>query len=202
METGRGLRARRCLLLPAEPPAAALDRGAPSRQGHDDLRGLPSRADRHPCCPRPAAREGSCILGHLVPSRERHRLRRQRRRAYPAKPKIGIRASAPNELWHIDTTVGGERSSTNGQALFRGAQLKTAAKKKFKRRLADRRSLEPPKIPGSSARAPTRKLMESEDVTRGMILVDNGVALYGVARTRHFSPGCPDRQRGLAQGFR
>ena len=34
-----------------------------------------------------------------------HRLRRPRRRVHPAKPKVGIRASAPNELWHIDTTV-------------------------------------------------------------------------------------------------
>ena len=31
--------------------------------------------------------------------------RRPRRRLYPAKPKVGIRANAPNELWHIDVTV-------------------------------------------------------------------------------------------------
>ena len=31
--------------------------------------------------------------------------RRPRRRVYPAKPKEGIRAYAPNELWHIDVTV-------------------------------------------------------------------------------------------------
>jgi len=35
----------------------------------------------------------------------RHRLRRPRRRVHPAKPKIGIRASRPNEVWHVDTTV-------------------------------------------------------------------------------------------------
>lgn len=35
----------------------------------------------------------------------RHRLRRPRRRVHPAKPKVGIRASASNEIWHIDTTV-------------------------------------------------------------------------------------------------
>jgi transposase InsO family protein len=35
----------------------------------------------------------------------RHRLRRPRWRVHPAKPKVGIRASAPNEIWHIDTTV-------------------------------------------------------------------------------------------------
>jgi transposase InsO family protein len=32
-------------------------------------------------------------------------LRRPRRRVYPQKPKVGIRASAPNEIWHLDTTV-------------------------------------------------------------------------------------------------
>ena len=30
---------------------------------------------------------------------------RPRKRLYPEKPKIGIRASAPNEIWHIDTTI-------------------------------------------------------------------------------------------------
>jgi len=31
--------------------------------------------------------------------------RRPRSRVYPAKPKVGIRANAPNELWHIDVTI-------------------------------------------------------------------------------------------------
>jgi len=35
----------------------------------------------------------------------RHRWRRPRRRVHPAKPKTGIRASKPNEFWHVDTTV-------------------------------------------------------------------------------------------------
>ncbi len=34
-----------------------------------------------------------------------HKWRRPRKRIHPAKPKIGIRAAAPNEIWHIDTTV-------------------------------------------------------------------------------------------------
>ena len=34
-----------------------------------------------------------------------HQWRRPRQRIHPAKPKIGIRASLPNELWHIDTTL-------------------------------------------------------------------------------------------------
>jgi len=31
--------------------------------------------------------------------------RRPRGRVHPAKPKVGIRASRPNEIWHIDTTL-------------------------------------------------------------------------------------------------
>jgi len=33
-----------------------------------------------------------------------HKWRRPRRRIHPSKPKLGIRASAPNEIWHVDTT--------------------------------------------------------------------------------------------------
>jgi putative transposase len=31
--------------------------------------------------------------------------RRPRLRVHPAKPKVGLRTSAPDEIWHIDTTV-------------------------------------------------------------------------------------------------
>ena len=34
-----------------------------------------------------------------------HHWRRPRQRIHPAKPKIGIRASGPNQIWHIDTTL-------------------------------------------------------------------------------------------------
>ena len=34
-----------------------------------------------------------------------HRWRRPRHRVHPAKPKVGIRASRANEIWHIDTTL-------------------------------------------------------------------------------------------------
>jgi transposase InsO family protein len=36
---------------------------------------------------------------------KRHGWRRPCRRVYPPKPKAGVRAAAPNELWHIDVTV-------------------------------------------------------------------------------------------------
>ena len=35
----------------------------------------------------------------------RYRWRRPRWRVHPEKPKLGIRAAQPNEIWHIDTTV-------------------------------------------------------------------------------------------------
>jgi len=34
-----------------------------------------------------------------------HNWRRPRRRIHPAKPKVGIRAFIPNEIWHVDTTL-------------------------------------------------------------------------------------------------
>ena len=32
-------------------------------------------------------------------------LKRNRIRVYPAKPKVGIRASAPGQIWHLDLTI-------------------------------------------------------------------------------------------------
>ncbi len=34
-----------------------------------------------------------------------HKWRRPRQRVHPAKPKVGIRASRANEIWHVDTTL-------------------------------------------------------------------------------------------------
>ncbi|MCH8242361.1 MAG: transposase [Planctomycetes bacterium] len=34
-----------------------------------------------------------------------HKWRRPRLRVHPSKPKVGIRASHPNEIWHVDTTL-------------------------------------------------------------------------------------------------
>ncbi len=31
--------------------------------------------------------------------------RRPRLRVHPSKPKVGVRGSAPNEIWHVDTTL-------------------------------------------------------------------------------------------------
>ncbi len=35
----------------------------------------------------------------------RHHWHRPRVRVYPPKPKVGIRASKPNEIWHVDTSL-------------------------------------------------------------------------------------------------
>ena len=35
----------------------------------------------------------------------RNSWRRPRKRVHPAKPRLGIRASSPDEIWHVDTTV-------------------------------------------------------------------------------------------------
>src|SRR5205807_1231486 len=43
-------------------------------------------------------------LLRLSPSRF-HAWRRPRLRVHPVKPKIGLRTTRPNEMWHIDTTV-------------------------------------------------------------------------------------------------
>lgn len=34
-----------------------------------------------------------------------HKWRRGRQRVHPAKPKVGIRATKSNEIWHIDTSI-------------------------------------------------------------------------------------------------
>ena len=34
-----------------------------------------------------------------------HGWRRPRQRLYPAKPKVGVRATKPNEYWHLDVTI-------------------------------------------------------------------------------------------------
>jgi len=34
-----------------------------------------------------------------------HKWRRPRQRVHPSKPKVGIRASSANEIWHVDTTL-------------------------------------------------------------------------------------------------
>ena len=54
-----------------------------------------------------AKRQGDVFASHITWSRviRKLKLRRPLKRIYPVKPKIGIRASAPNKLWHIDASI-------------------------------------------------------------------------------------------------
>lgn len=36
---------------------------------------------------------------------QEHGWRRQRTRVHPTKPRVGVRATKPNEIWHVDTTL-------------------------------------------------------------------------------------------------
>jgi putative transposase len=53
-----------------------------------------------------AARRGDAITSASTWYREvrRQGLRRPRKRIHPRRPKVGVRASAPNEIWHIDAS--------------------------------------------------------------------------------------------------
>ena len=53
-----------------------------------------------------AARRGDAVVSAPTWYREMRRqgLRRPRTRIHPPRPKVGIRASAPNEIWHIDAS--------------------------------------------------------------------------------------------------
>jgi len=42
---------------------------------------------------------------NLVPPRTAERVAPPRLRVHPAKPKIGLRTTRADEMWHIDTTV-------------------------------------------------------------------------------------------------
>ena len=54
-----------------------------------------------------AARMGKVVASPATWQRRvrRHGWKRPRKRVYPARPKIGVRASQPNEIWHIDVTM-------------------------------------------------------------------------------------------------
>ena len=64
--------------------------------------------------------------------------RRPRRRVYPEKPKTGIRATYPNEYWHIDVTV---IRLFNGTKVYLHAVIDNFSRRILSWRLAER--LEP-----------------------------------------------------------
>src|SRR2546425_5812324 len=74
-------------------------------RGHGDRARVPSRPDRHARRPCAAGRQGLGLPLDLVPPRAEVRLASPRLRVHPAKPKVGLRTTRADEMWHIDTTV-------------------------------------------------------------------------------------------------
>ncbi len=61
--------------------------------------------------------------------------RRPRLRVYPARPKVGVRATRPNELWHIDVTV---IRPTSGAKMYLHAVIDNFSRKILGWELAER----------------------------------------------------------------
>ena len=77
----------------------------PRHRRHGDLAGLPSRADPDAGSLRPAAWHCLCLPLDLVPPRADTRMEASSSPLHPTKPKVGLRTTRPNEVWHIDPTV-------------------------------------------------------------------------------------------------
>jgi putative transposase len=74
-------------------------------EAHGDRARVPAGPDWH-------ARRAGTAARHVWASPStwyrlvrQHGWRRPRLRVHPAKPKVGLRTTRPNEMWHIDTTV-------------------------------------------------------------------------------------------------
>lgn len=65
----------------------------------------------------------------------RHRWRRSRQRVHPRTPRVGARASRPDELWHIDTTV---IRLLDGTRAYRHAVIDNDSRRILAWRVADR----------------------------------------------------------------
>jgi transposase InsO family protein len=64
-----------------------------------------------------------------------HGWRRPRTRVYPAKPKVGIRAKKPNEIWHLDVSV---LRLLNGTKLYLHASVHNFSRRVLAWRLAEK----------------------------------------------------------------
>jgi transposase InsO family protein len=100
-----------------------------------------------------------------------HKWRRSRHRVHPAKPKVGIRASSVNDIWHVDTTL--IRLISGGRAYLH-AVIDNYSRRILAWRVAD--SFQP----GITAQL---LLQASNAVTSGTptVLVDGGVENYNAA---------------------
>lgn len=100
-----------------------------------------------------------------------HKWRRPRRRVHPAKPKLGIRATRPNDIWHIDTTM--IRLLDGGRAYLH-AVIDNYSRRILAWRVVDRFR------PGTTAQLllAASDVMDSEQPT---LLVDGGTENFNAA---------------------
>jgi putative transposase len=100
-----------------------------------------------------------------------HKWKRPRQRVHPTKPKVGIRASRVNEIWHVDTTL---IRLLNGSRAYLHAVIDNYSRRILAWRVADHFE------PGVTAQL---LLDASQAVTTGTptVLVDGGIENYNAA---------------------
>lgn len=101
-----------------------------------------------------------------------HQWRRPRQRVHPAKPKVGIRASRANEIWHVDTTVIRLLDGSRGYL--------HAVIDNFSRRILAWHVAES-FYPGVTAQLLLDASNNSESRDKPMVLVDGGVENFNAA---------------------
>jgi len=116
-----------------------------------------------------------------------HQWRRPRQRAHPAKPKVGIRASRANEIWHVDTTL---IRLLDGSRAYLHAVIDNFSRRILAWRVAE--SFQP----GVTAQLllDASKCMTSD---KPMVLVDGGVENFNAAVDQLIATGL--LKRVLAQ---
>lgn len=100
-----------------------------------------------------------------------HRWRRPRQRLHPAKPKVGIRATRPNEIWHVDTTL---IRLLDGSKVYLHAIIDNFSRRVLAWRINDTF------IPAVTAELLIEAAREIEDA-KPQVLVDGGVENYNSA---------------------
>jgi transposase-like protein len=100
-----------------------------------------------------------------------HNWRRPRQRIHPAKPKVGIRATRPNEIWHVDTTI---IRLLDGSKAYLHAVIDNFSRRVLAWRVHDSF------IPAVTAELLIEASREIRD-TKPQLLVDGGVENYNNA---------------------
>jgi transposase InsO family protein len=100
-----------------------------------------------------------------------HNWRRPRQRVHPAKPKVGIRATRANEIWHVDTTL---IRLLDGNKAYLHAIIDNFSRRVLAWRVNDSF------IPAVTAELLMEAGREIEDA-RPQVLVDGGIENYNSA---------------------